>query len=144
MHNLIDRRHVARGQALVEFAFVLPVMLLMLVGVVDFARAFKYGLQLHDAAFQGARVAGGLPTDAAVRAAVRLDLPAVVVLADSDIAITPTARTSGSPVTVTVTWQYPPLLPITRVGGKLPFVGNISGFLPGGSPMIGSGSTTVR
>jgi Flp pilus assembly protein TadG len=44
-----------RGQALVEFALVLPIMLLMVVGMLEFARAWNLHQVMTDAAREGAR-----------------------------------------------------------------------------------------
>ncbi len=46
-----------RGQALVEFAMVMPIMLLLLFALVDFGRAFYSWLLITNAAREGARVA---------------------------------------------------------------------------------------
>lgn len=43
------------GQGLVEFALVLPLVLLLLLGVVEFARAWNIELVLTDAGREGAR-----------------------------------------------------------------------------------------
>jgi Flp pilus assembly protein TadG len=51
----IQRRWVRRGQALVEFALVLPVMLLLVVGMLEFARAWNLHQVMTDAAREGAR-----------------------------------------------------------------------------------------
>ena len=45
------------GQALVEFALVAPILLLLLLGIVDFARAWNVYEVLTDAAREGAREA---------------------------------------------------------------------------------------
>lgn len=45
------------GQALVEFALVVPILLLLLLGIVDFARAWNVYQVLTDAAREGARTA---------------------------------------------------------------------------------------
>jgi len=129
----------------VEFALTLPVIILLVVGVLDFARAYKYGLQLNDAAFQGARTASdpaaadtGPPClvsslhPCAIRSAVRSDLPSDVVVADSDITISPSGRVTGNTVTVTVSWQYTPLLPFSSV------------FFPTGVPLVGTGAMVTR
>jgi len=44
-----------RGQALVEFALILPVMLLLMVGVLEFARAWNLHQALTDATREAAR-----------------------------------------------------------------------------------------
>ena len=60
MHRLVRRlrRHVAtrrRGQTLVEFAFVLPIFLLMLFGMVDMGRYVYLNSTLSQAAREAAR-----------------------------------------------------------------------------------------
>lgn len=47
----------SRGQALVEFAFVLPVLLLVLVGILDFGRAIFAYNSVSNAARSATRVA---------------------------------------------------------------------------------------
>src|SRR3972149_2815490 len=50
-----------RGQALVEFALLLPVLIVLIMGVLDFARAFNVLQVVTNAAREGARV-GIIPT----------------------------------------------------------------------------------
>jgi Flp pilus assembly protein TadG len=50
-------RHRSRGQALVEFAFVAPIFLLLLFAVIDFGRYVYYVQILNNAAREGARYA---------------------------------------------------------------------------------------
>lgn len=40
---------------MVEFAFVLPLVLLLVVGLIEFGKAFNYWLSLNDVASEGAR-----------------------------------------------------------------------------------------
>jgi len=67
-------RRGQRSQALIEFALVSPVLLLLLFGIVDIGRAVFYYDTVSHAAREGARVAvrasNPLPTDADVLAAV--------------------------------------------------------------------------
>jgi Flp pilus assembly protein TadG len=49
--------HPERGQSIVEMAFALPVLLLLLVFIVDVARAFDAYIVLTNAAREGARFA---------------------------------------------------------------------------------------
>jgi len=51
------RSHSARGQALVEFALVLPLLLVFLLGVADFGRVFTAGITIEAAARNGAEAA---------------------------------------------------------------------------------------
>jgi Flp pilus assembly protein TadG len=45
------------GQALVEFALLLPVLLLLIIGIVEFGRAWNIKQVINDAAREGARKA---------------------------------------------------------------------------------------
>src|ERR1700687_3250520 len=58
--NLRLRTQGSPAQALVEFALLLPVMLLLLLGLVDFGRAYVAGISLEGAAREGARLASTL------------------------------------------------------------------------------------
>jgi Flp pilus assembly protein TadG len=51
-----SRRRSEGGQALVEFALLLPVILLLVVGMLEFARAWNLHQVMTDAAREGARV----------------------------------------------------------------------------------------
>ena len=59
--RLTDRlktwRRDDRGQALVEFALIMPFLLLFLVGIVEFGRAWNQHQVITDAAREGARKA---------------------------------------------------------------------------------------
>ena len=55
-----------KGQALVEFALVLPLVLLLVVGMLEFARAWNLHQTMTDAVREGARravLADGWPVD---------------------------------------------------------------------------------
>src|SRR5258708_35695695 len=67
-----------RSQALIEFALISPVLLLLLFGIIDIGRAVFYYDTLGQAAREGARTAvqaaNRLPTNAAVLTAVNSQL----------------------------------------------------------------------
>ena len=50
-----------RGAAAVEMAIVMPLLLAMLIGIIDFSRIFNAELQLSQAAREGARLASLRP-----------------------------------------------------------------------------------
>jgi hypothetical protein len=52
------RRHGTGGQAVVEFALALPLLLLVSLGIVDFARAFNAQIALRDGIREAAIYAG--------------------------------------------------------------------------------------
>lgn len=91
-----------RGQALVEMALVLPLLLLILFGTIEFGRVLNQYLVVTAAAREGARAAvvGGSDDEVAViveRSAASLDTSRMTV------GVAPTIRPRGSAVTVTVT-----------------------------------------
>ena len=60
--GLLDHEgHFDRGAAAVEMALVMPLLLAMIIGIIDFSRIFNAELQLSQAAREGARLASLLP-----------------------------------------------------------------------------------
>ena len=107
-------RRRGRGQALVEFALVLPILLLIILGVVDFGRAV-YGFNtIGNAARSGGRVAIVSQTDASIKtaaitAAISLDTQ------PSDVTIVygcGSPKTIGCIASVTVSYTFRPITPI--------------------------------
>ena len=72
-----------RGSALLEFALMLPMLVLLLVGAVDFGRAWYVNLEVANAAEAGALYGTQNPSDiAGMKAAAALDaaeLPALQI-----------------------------------------------------------------
>jgi Flp pilus assembly protein TadG len=68
------RRHGAdRGSAAVEFALLLPVLMLIIFGIIDFGRYMNARIVLSQAAYEGARAAAVTDsTDAATAAVNRI------------------------------------------------------------------------
>jgi TadE-like protein len=124
----LQRRLGRTGQALVELALVLPIILLILVGMLEFARAWNLHQALTDAVREGARRAvlagdaGLWPVDS-VYAPMWRDLqqagydPSYAAMGVCDGGVTTCATTSqpapganwkkgGELVTVTVSFPY--------------------------------------
>jgi Flp pilus assembly protein TadG len=57
MRRWLHRARQQKGAALVETAFVLPIMLLVCVGILEFGRAYQTWQVVTNAAREGARVA---------------------------------------------------------------------------------------
>jgi Flp pilus assembly protein TadG len=148
MATLRPRLRSERGAELIEMALVLPILLLVLVGIVEFGFMFQRFLVLTNAANEGARVAI-LPTygagDAEARAiayAVASGLPANTVNAvmTPNIAIAEGGRcASGRRVTVTHAYQFTYINPITAMFG--PTLANIT--LTGTSTMREQGASVA-
>lgn len=102
-----------RGAALVEFALVLPLLILLVFGVIEFGRGYHTKTTLTHAAREGVRVAAldsGDPVSTVRNAAPVLDAESIVV------EIAPSPCTPGQPVTVTVTYDHTFDIPLFRSG----------------------------
>lgn len=75
------------GQALVEFALVMPIVLLMLVGIIEFGRAWNVQQVMTDAAREGARH-GVLANPAITQASVVGNINAALARAAIDTTVT--------------------------------------------------------
>ena len=91
-----------RGQALVEFAFILPVMLLIVLGSIEVGRALVFGVAVQDASRQATRLAANARVDPGVTDAtiiqrlVDASSPAMLgCTAPSSVTSTPITFTCG-------------------------------------------------
>lgn len=96
-----------QGQALVEFAMVLPILVLLVVGMMQFGLLFHEYLLVNHAAREGARVATLGGSDAEIVAAVN-----TAAASASNTTIVPSARVRGAQVTITVTKQVALITPL--------------------------------
>jgi Flp pilus assembly protein TadG len=100
------------GQAVVEFAVILPVLLLVLFGILQFGIVFNNYIQVTSAAREGARKAAtsrALGVTAAESAATTSARNAAASLNQSNLTVTfPNSPTflQGTDVTVKVTYPY--------------------------------------
>ncbi len=119
-----------RGQTLVEFALVIPWLILLVVGVMEFGLILNQYMVVAEAAREGARSAALGGDDATVTGVVKGAVPSPGM--DSNqikVTVVPATRTRGNSVTVTVTY---PLKTITKM---------MSGFFTQGTVQ---GSATMR
>ena len=87
---------------MVEFALILPILLLLLVGIMEFGFLFHEYLVVTHAAREGAREATLGATDAEVQALVK-NAAASIDKGQLTVTTSPASRVRGSSVTVTVT-----------------------------------------
>jgi Flp pilus assembly protein TadG len=124
---------LAQGQALVEFALLLPFLLLVVMGTLDLGRAVYANTVIANAAREGARVGIiATKTDADIINAAK---STAVGLATTDppmhITIVPSpTRSSKGTVKVTITYTFTPIIPL---------IGNIFG--PTGNLILQSSAT---
>jgi hypothetical protein len=136
----ITTSRTSRGQSLVEFALVLPVLLLLLVITVDFGRAYLGWVTLNNVVREAANFAAENPTawssanstnpgplraytdlitnDAAgIDCALPTPLPAPVFPKGAD-----GVNAIGTPATVTITCRFSPITPIISsvLGNSVP------------------------
>jgi Flp pilus assembly protein TadG len=110
---------VDTGAAAVEFALVLPILLLVLFGIIDFGRAYNMQLALTQGAREGVRVValGGTTAQATTRTQ-----DAAFPVTGAVIAVTPCPAvvlpTSDAQVLATRTYNY-----ITPISGILNLMG---------------------
>ena len=98
-----------RGAAAVEFALVVPLLVLLLMGIAEFGRAYYLQTTLSGAAREGAR-AMALRNDAGQARTAARNAASPLVLSDAQIAVGPPTGSCVSTATVqpdaTVTISY--------------------------------------
>ena len=102
------RKGSDRGSASVEFALVLPILLVLVLAVVQVGLFVRDDLVLVGSARAGARQAAVSADDASVRDAVAQGAPGLDP-SRIDVAISRTRR--GGPATVSVTYAAPQAVP---------------------------------
>jgi hypothetical protein len=112
-----------RGQSLVEFALILPILLILLLGILDFGRAVAAYNSVSNGARSGVRVAIVNQDLPAIEAAVESEafgLSDVDVTFDTNVEGVPACPQASGPccpqigcvVGVTVSTEYVPATPI--------------------------------
>jgi Flp pilus assembly protein TadG len=108
------RKRTEEGAALVEFAVLAPLLILLLFGIIEFAWLFSQNLDARHGAREGARIAavdefvdtdssGAVsPAETAQQVCTRMDSAAISGAGGTLITTTRTGTTVGSDITVTV------------------------------------------
>ena len=112
-------RKAEGGQALVELALVLPVLIMLTFGIVEFGRIFNAYLVVNQSAREGARKGIVGATDSEIMTAVN-NSASTLNTAKLTIAITPSQayRTRGASLVVSV--KYPVTVYIPLLSAIIP------------------------
>ena len=102
-----------RGQALVEFTIVLPILMLLIMGIFQFGMMLNAYITIGNAAREGARAGIIGSTDAEIRNLIISTSPSLEP-ENLTVSITPseTNRISGGTLAVNVTYNYKLTVPI--------------------------------
>lgn len=104
-----------QGQSLVELALILPLIVIILFGVLEFGRIFHSYMIITHAAREGARIGAVGKNDTEIIARIRESAP--LAKADTHLQIDKiepsfNARTPGLPLTVEVTYDVELITPL--------------------------------
>ncbi|SDL51061.1 TadE/TadG family type IV pilus assembly protein [Arthrobacter sp. ok362] len=110
-----------RGAVAVEFALLAPVLVMLLLGITEFGRAYNAQVTLSSAAREGVRVmAIGNSPSAARTATKNASSTLKPGLTDTNITITPSTCTTGTSVTLKITYS---LSTMTGIAGPFTMEG---------------------
>lgn len=111
-----QQRKRKRGQSLVEVAFLLPILLLLLSGLIDFGRVYYAMVALNDSAEEGATYAALWPADYdEIQRRTAGSSSGIVTFPPEAVSVTypPNVRV-GEPITVTVDYEIPLFTPFAN------------------------------
>ncbi|MGO4857629.1 TadE/TadG family type IV pilus assembly protein [Arthrobacter sp. 2MCAF14] len=110
-----------RGAVAVEFAILAPVLIMLLLGIMEFGRAYNVQVSLSNAAREGVRVmAISNDQTAAKTAAKNAAVSLNPQLADTNFTFSPASCTSGAQMSVTIKYT---LSTLTGFAGPFPMQG---------------------
>ncbi|PKM44519.1 MAG: pilus assembly protein TadG [Firmicutes bacterium HGW-Firmicutes-8] len=131
---LNDFRKTEQGQAIVEMALVLPILLMLIFGIVEFGRILNTYMIVTDLSREGARKGAVGGTDGEIGATVRNNAAAADLEQDDvSVNIVPAAaskRSRGTSVEVQVSYPVDIIAPV---------IGTIIG-----DPYVVTSQTTMR
>lgn len=111
-------RKKEKGQSLVELALLLPLLLLMLMGLLDFGRVYYVTISLHDAAEEGAAYAAAHPNDfTGISRRAASASTGLITIREEDVMISIDSPNPqpGDPVTVIVSYNFTFYTPVAKI-----------------------------
>jgi Flp pilus assembly protein TadG len=124
-----SRKKSDRGTAAVEFALIVPVLLLIVFGIIDFGRALNAQISLTGAAREGVRLAALGYSDAAIDARVAAAAPSLTGVTTTVVATCPAGAGPAEDAQVDVSYHFSFITPIGAIAS---FIGG-SGL---GAPIV--------
>jgi Flp pilus assembly protein TadG len=110
-----------RGAVAVEFAILLPLLLMIVLGTIEFGRAYNAQITLTNAARDGVRVMAISNNPAGAKTAAKNAAAAVSTgIPDSDVTLSTQVCTTGNQVTLTINYE---LSTITGIAGPFAMTG---------------------
>lgn len=103
------------GQSLVEFALVLPMLLLLLVGIFNFGQLFYSDIVINEAARDAARYASLSVPSSEIAQVIAEDSQTLNQSALSYSISQPYPQSSGLPVTITIQYPVSIMLPLSLI-----------------------------
>lgn len=114
-------RNSERGAAAVEFAILLPLLLMLVLGTIEFGRAYNAQITLTNAARDGVRVMAISNDPIAAKTAAQKAAASVSnTIPASAVTLSTTTCSTGNQVTLTVKYT---LSTITGIAGPFPMTG---------------------
>lgn len=105
-----------RGQSLVEFAIILPILLVIIMGIIEFGMMMNSYLAISNASREGARIGIVGSSDIDIKNLIIATSPSLDT-EDLVVNISPSdgTRISGDTLTVKVTYNYQLTVPIISI-----------------------------
>lgn len=114
-------QNTEHGASAVEFAILMPLLLMLVLGTIEFGRAYNAQITLTNAARDGVRVMA-INNDATAAKTAAQNAAASVSgsIASSDILLSTATCSTGDQVTLTIKYTLPT---ITGIAGPFPMTG---------------------
>jgi Flp pilus assembly protein TadG len=114
-------RSSERGAVAVEFAILAPLLIMLLLGIMEFGRAYNVQVSLSNAAREGVRVMAISNDQTAAKAAAKnVAVSLNPQLADANFTFSPASCTAGAQMSVTIKYT---LSTLTGIAGPFPMQG---------------------
>lgn len=102
----MKRLQSERGSVAIEFALILPILATLLLGIMEFGRAYNAQITITAAAREGARTMAIKNNPGAAKTSVQTASTSLVPqLTNEQITVSPAACTAGADTAITVTYR---------------------------------------